>query len=82
MKTNSQNDEKLVVVGDSFRIHLSKFLCKDFEESMITHRNYLDNELVQESIRNADVLVVSANERYDLNMIESIDTIINILEED
>ena len=59
-----------------------KFLCKEFEESTITHRNFLDNELVQESIRNADVLVVSANERYDLNMIESIDTIINILEED
>lgn len=82
VKTNSQNTEKLVVVGDSFRIHLSKFLCKEFEESTITHRNFLDNELVQESIRNADVLVVSANERYDLNMIESIDTIINILEED
>lgn len=81
IKTDSQNTEKVVVVGDSFRIHLSHFLYKDFAESTFLHRGYLPEESIKEDIKNSDILVVTANERYDTDMIDSIDSIIEILSE-
>ena len=81
IKTDSQNAEKLVVIGDSFRIHLSHFLYKDFAESTFSHRDFLNEESIKNDIKNTNILVVSANERYDALMINSIDSIIQILSE-
>lgn len=81
VKSDSTNNEKLVVIGDSFRKHLSRFIYKDFAESAFSHRDCLDDAKLQESIRNTDVLIVSATERYDYCLVESVEEIISILSE-
>lgn len=79
VKSTSPNNQKMVMVGDSFRIHVSNYIYKEFAESTFLHRDFLGDEMVQEDIRNADVLIVSANERYDALMVQSVDEIIDIL---
>ena len=79
VKSTSSNNQRLVMVGDSFLACGIKFFSKEYTDSTFLHRNFLDDEMVQEDIRNTDVLIVSANERYDALMIQSVDKIIDIL---
>lgn len=81
------NDEKLVFIGDSFRCFMSDYLVKDFSHSVITYRETANQrtdyaEDVVESIRNADILVLEAVERYDYRLFPAIQRVIEILQND
>lgn len=78
--SNSENEQNLVFLGDSFRLLLVDYLTKDFSYSVIAHRKCADE--LSESIREADVLVISAVERYDNEIFTVIEEIIKILQED
>ncbi len=70
-----------VLIGDSYKNSMSQFFYKDFESCKLEHRDDLKKENVIEEIKNADILVLEAVERYDADLIESAQTIIDILSE-
>lgn len=57
------NDEKLVLLGDSFRVAMLPWLEKDFAEICVAHRD--EKQKIKPDIKEADVLVVMAVERFD-----------------
>ena len=79
--TDSPNKQSLVLIGDSFRNQMIRYISRDFEESTFAHRNDICDEKVREGLKNADVLVVSTVERNDSVMIENLNAIIEILSE-
>ena len=86
---NANNKKNLVFFGDSFRIAMTPFLQKDFTRCTIAHRELLsqnkgnpvssyDANLVRE-VKNANILVVSAVERFDYSMLTQAKELIRIL---
>lgn len=86
-RSDCGNDKNLVFIGDSFRCFMIDYLVKDFSYSCLSYRETTDNrtdytEEVVESIRNADVLVLEAVERYDYKLFPAIEKVIEILQDD
>ena len=71
------NGNKIVLVGDSFRIAMSDYLKKDFAECVIAHRD--STEEIAEDMRETDYLVLETAERFDYLMLQSLDEVIEIL---
>lgn len=66
--STADNDLSFVMIADSFRINMNPFLEKDFAECFVTNRSNLNGESydeIIEAVKNADILVISAVERYD-----------------
>lgn len=86
-RSDCSNDTNFVMIGDSFRCFMIDYLAKDFSHSVITYRETSDNRTdypmeVVESIRNADILVMEAVERYDFKLFPAIEKVIEILRTD
>lgn len=62
------NDQKLVFVGDSFRAAMLPYLERDFGEICAAHRD--EKQDIKQDVREADVLVVAAVERFDRTIFE------------
>lgn len=62
------NDQKLVLVGDSFRAAMLPYLERDFAEICAAHRD--EKQDIKQDIKEADVLVVEAVERFDKTLFE------------
>lgn len=77
--SDSENKKKFVFLGDSFRSFMADYLVKDFSDSVIAHRNSMDD--LEDDIRNADILVISAVERYDSQMFPVVEKVVKLLEE-
>lgn len=71
------NDQKLVLMGDSFRIAMLSYLEKDFAEICVAHRD--EKNKIKQDIKEADVLVVSAVERFDKTVFETAQVLIDYL---
>lgn len=72
-------DKKLCLLGDSFRINMLPYLAKDFTSCTFAHRDYLTE--VKPDIKNADIIVIEAVERYDYEAFSCIQRVINTLNE-
>lgn len=84
-RSDCGNDTNFVMIGDSFRCFMIDYLAKDFTHCVITYRETSDNRTdypqeVVESIRNADILVMEAVERYDSKLFPAIEKVIEILQ--
>ncbi len=84
-RSDCGNNTEFVLIGDSFRCFMIDYLAKDFSHCVITYRETSDNstdypEDVVESIRNADILVMEAVERYDNKLFPAIEKVIEILQ--
>lgn len=84
-RSDCGNDTEFVLIGDSFRCFMIDYLTKDFSHCVITYRETSDNSTdypqeVVESIRNADILVMEAVERYDSKLFPAIERVIQILQ--
>lgn len=77
--SDSTNDEKIVMLGDSFRIQMLAYLAKDFSKTTIAHRDYAAS--CKKDILQCDILVLEAVERYDARTFTLMDTLIEYLEE-
>ncbi|MCM1214740.1 MAG: hypothetical protein NC331_09260 [Lachnospiraceae bacterium] len=66
--SDCDNDRKLVFVGDSFRAAMLPYLEKDFAEICAAHRD--EKQDIKQDIKQADVLVVAAVERFDRTIFE------------
>lgn len=78
-ETNSPNQCNFVMLGDSFRVSMIPYLEKEFSNSTFVQRQ--DCDQVKTEIQNADVLVISAVERFDEDIFVRIPTIISYLSE-
>ncbi len=77
--STSENDQKLVMLSDSYRELMAPFICKDFKQSVLLHRDY--TEACTNDILGADVLIISAVERYDSRLFGNIEQVISIFEQ-
>lgn len=78
--SNSENKANFVMLGDSFRGDMVKFLQKDFSSCVTTHRSKINDSDVQEAIVNADILVLACVGRYDDQLVTYAEKLIAILE--
>ncbi|MBQ8409272.1 MAG: hypothetical protein IJY39_10465 [Clostridia bacterium] len=74
-------DMNFVMLSDSFRGSMKYFLERDFTSCFLTHRSQVRDADVVAAIKDADVLVISAVERYDYSVIDTARVIIQILSE-
>lgn len=75
-ESNSANDEKMVLIGDSFRVNMIGFLKYDFKQCMFYNREVISS--ADADILDCDVLVLQANERNDARIITSAQYIIDL----
>ncbi len=61
--STSENLCRAVVIGDSYALKMTPFLMKDFSHLMVVHRNLVHEPLVEQTIREADVIVIETLER-------------------
>ncbi len=59
-------DKKLVIIGDSFRVSMLPYLEKDFKFVSASGRKHMD--WAAQDIKEADIIIMSAVERYDNEM--------------
>lgn len=77
--SNNPNGKKLAILSDSYKNALIPYLEKDFAECTATHCQNTWDAYVQAKIRECNVLVISAVERFDGNLPQAIRDCINIL---
>jgi len=75
--SDGANDKKLCVIGDSFRVNMMPYLAKDFTSCTFCHRDYMSE--IRSDIKNADIIVIEAVERYDYEAFNAIQRTINVL---
>ena len=80
-KSNSQseNDERLVMIGDSYRTYMANYIAKDFSECNIAHYYSMENDSFTKSIVDADVIIVECSERYDYRILPITSYLIDVL---
>lgn len=73
------NKKNIFYVGDSYRIAMQQFLVKDFANSTIIHRDYINENNIRQSILNSDIIVIAAVERYEESIPSVAENIIKTL---
>ncbi len=66
--STNKNGKTVVLIGDSFREALRYIIAKDFENTYVFHRGYMDNDEIKNVLSNLkadDLVIVMAVERYD-----------------
>lgn len=82
--STAQNDRKLFVCGDSFRVSLAAHMCKDYKYTDVVHRDIVGLEIPVERLKaltSGDTLVLVCVERWDYYMFGVIPTIIEAMQE-
>lgn len=74
--SNGANQKKLCLIGDSFRVNMIPYISKDFTQCTFVHRDYMGE--VKNDIKDADIIVIEAVERYDYEAFHTIQRVINI----
>ncbi len=75
--SNGANQKKLCLIGDSFRVNMMPYISKDFTDCTFVHRDYMSE--TKSDIKNADVIVIEAVERYDYEAFSTVQRVINVL---
>lgn len=79
VQSNQPDKENLLLIGDSFRGMLMRYLSKDFNESTYIHRDYI--AAGQNNLPNAGLIILEAVERYDSRMFNDIDNLLTMFNE-
>ena len=77
--SSADNERKLVVCGDSFRVSLAALMCKDYKYTDVFHRQILDTDVASERLKaltQGDTLVLVCVERWDCQMFDAISKIV------
>ena len=81
--SSAQNNRKLFVCGDSFRVSLAAHMCKDYKYTDVVHRDIVGLEIPVERLReltSGDTLVLVCVERWDYYMFGVIPVIIEAMQ--
>ena len=79
---NATNDCNFVMLADSYRCFQLDLIQKDFSDAYLCHRTQVNDQMTVDAIKNADVLVIAAVERYDYDIFNTAIQIINILSQE
>lgn len=79
--SNATFDMNFVMFADSYRVMQLGYLEKDFSDCFLAHRHRVNDEDCKEAIKNADILVIAAVERYESDIFTTAKNIIGILSE-
>ncbi len=82
--SSAQNERKLFVCGDSFRVSLAAHMCKDYKYTDVVHRDIVGLEIPVERLQaltEGDTLVLVCVERWDYYMFGVIPVIIEAMQE-
>ena len=80
--SNATYDLNFVMFADSYRVMQLGYLEKDFSDCFLTHRSHVNDADSKEAIKNADIIVIAAVERYDSDVINTAKKIIKTLTEE
>ncbi len=78
---NAPNDLNFVMLGDSYRVMQLSYLEKDFTDCFLTHRSHVNDADVKAAVKNSDILVITAVERLEPDILSTAKEIIAILQE-
>lgn len=81
--SSAQNERKLFVCGDSFRVSLAAHMCKDYKYTDVVHRDIVGLEIPVERLQaltEGDTLVLVCVERWDYYMFGVIPVIIEAMQ--
>lgn len=81
--SSAQNERKLLVCGDSFRVSLAAHMCKDYKYTDVVHRDIIGLEIPVERLKeltDGDTLVLVCVERWDYYMFGVIPIIIEAMQ--
>lgn len=76
-ESDSGNDQRFVMIGDSYRNYMIDFIKKDFNHCTFAHREH-KNEIVGDVLA-ANVLVIQTVERNDYKAMQDVDWLIQVL---
>ena len=79
---NATNDCNFVMLADSYRCFQLDLIQKDFSDAYLCHRSQVNEQMTKDAIKNADILVLAAVERYDYDIFNTAIQIINILSQE
>ena len=82
--STADNERKLVICGDSFRVSLGAHMSKDYKCTDVIHRDILNSDGAIASLRaltEGDTLVLICVERWDYRMFDAIYSLIAIMQE-
>lgn len=74
--SNSPNNEKLIMIGDSFRLAMIPYFSQDYSEICVAHRSNID-DIKADLNGDFDVLILGSVERFDKYLFEVMPTIID-----
>ena len=80
--SNATHDCNFVMLADSYRVFQLDLIQRDFSDAYLCHRNQVNQAQTVEAIKNADVLVIAAVERFDYSIFDTAIQIINILSQE
>ena len=80
--SNATFDLNFVMFADSYRVMQLGYLEKDFSDCFLSHRSHVNDADSKEAIKNADIIVIAAVERYDSDIINTAKKIIQTLSEE
>ena len=80
--SNATFDKNFVMFADSYRVMQLGYLEKDFSDCFLAHRHKVNDADSKEAIKNADIIVIAAVERYEWDIFNTARHIINTLSED
>ena len=81
-KTSSTSDNEcnFLIAGDSYRLFMTKYLCRDFTQFNQIHTDSVGEPLVDELLENADIIVIESVERFNFTLLNTLDHFIQYLE--
>lgn len=74
--SDAPNNQKLIMIGDSFRLAMIPYFSQDYSEICVAHRNYVD-DIKADLNGDFDVLILGTVERFDKYLFEAMPTIID-----
>ena len=78
--STSDNDCNFLIIGDSYRLFMTKYLCRDFSLFTQIHSDSVGEAETEKLVENADILVIESVERFNSTLLNTIDHYIRYLE--
>ena len=78
--SSNTNGKSLVLIGDSFRTNMAETLTRDFQKTLILHRDYLSTSMKNEILR-ANVLILETVERYDVQFFAFLSKLLEVMKQ-
>lgn len=79
--STSENDCNFLIAGDSYRLFMTKYLCRDFSLFNQIHTDSVGEPEVDELLENADIIVIESVERFNHTLLNTLDHFIYYMEQ-